>query len=241
MGILSSLFGNSGSKSKSQSTTESGNKFAGQINDSFSPWIGYGTQGMGRAASILGGGQEGAQALDDWWNSSGGQFQLEQGLGDVNDKFHSLGLGRSGAAMKAMEGYRSDLASTKLNEYLGNLFNMNQQALGAGGLITNAGQYSKGQSSSESKSGGGGLGKAIGFGLSLFSDPRLKTNVVKVGEFEDGLGVYEYDYLPVSQELAAYAPPGRQRGVMADQVAKLRPWALGPEIAGFQTVNYGAL
>jgi hypothetical protein len=33
----------------------------------------------------------------------------------------------------------------------------------------------------------------------------------------------------------------RVLGVMADEVAKLRPWALGPKRAGFATVNYGAL
>jgi len=28
---------------------------------------------------------------------------------------------------------------------------------------------------------------------------------------------------------------------MADEVERLRPWALGPDIAGFKTVNYAAL
>ena len=83
------------------------------------------------------------------------------------------------------------------------------------------------------------LGSSIGSALStagslasLFSDSRLKTDIRKVGEEADGLGVYEYRYIwggPV------------QRGVMADEVASLRPWALGPERAGFATVNYEKL
>lgn len=76
-----------------------------------------------------------------------------------------------------------------------------------------------------------GLGSAAS-GAAMFSDRRLKSNIVKVGEFEDGLGQYEWTYI--------WGGP-RQAGVMADEVARLRPWALGPEIAGFATVNYGAL
>lgn len=64
------------------------------------------------------------------------------------------------------------------------------------------------------------------------SDRRAKTNIVRVGTLEDGLGVYDFDYV--------WGGP-RQRGVMADEVAELRPWALGPVIGGFASVNYGAL
>lgn len=76
------------------------------------------------------------------------------------------------------------------------------------------------------------------------SDRRLKCDIKKVGQLADGLGVYSYRYIPApNAEIAAFMPNGSaaQIGVMADEVAQLRPWALGPEIAGFQTVNYGAL
>ena len=63
-----------------------------------------------------------------------------------------------------------------------------------------------------------------------FSDPRLKSNVIKIGEFDDGLGVYEYDIFD-----------RREFGVMADEVERLRPWALGARVGGYATVNYGAL
>lgn len=68
-------------------------------------------------------------------------------------------------------------------------------------------------------------------GATFFSDPRLKANVEKVGELSDGLGIYDFDYVW----------GGRHRGVMADEVADLRPHALGPVIGGFATVNYEAL
>lgn len=96
-------------------------------------------------------------------------------------------------------------------------------------------------------SGGGLLNSLIGAGgtvgaAMLGSDPALKTNIEHIGNLEDGLGVYAYDYITApNDEIAQYMPEGRQIGVMADEVSKLRPWALGPEIGGYMTVNYGAL
>lgn len=83
------------------------------------------------------------------------------------------------------------------------------------------------------KNGIGGILQGAGSlasGAAMFSDRRLKSNIEKVGELEDGLGVYEYDIFGE-----------RQRGVMADEVEQLRPWALGPEVAGYRTVRYGDL
>lgn len=237
--ISKALFG----KKKPQ-TSESGNQFADQINDQFSPMAAYGAKGMGQYADILGlGGSEAADdALGKWWGSSGGDFLMNQGMDQIIGNRAAGGLLRSGGTSKAIEDYRSGLASSKLGEYMGLLGNMNQQALGAGNLVANAGQYSKGVGAHTS---GGGLGKAIGLALnvaSMFpSDRRLKTNVRKVGEFHDGLGLYEFDYIKIGGRIGEMMPYGRQRGVMADEVADLRPWALGPEVEGFRTVNYHML
>lgn len=77
-----------------------------------------------------------------------------------------------------------------------------------------------------------GAAGSVGGAAIKASDPRLKENVVKLGEEPDGLGWYAFDYI--------WSGP-RQEGVMADEVAVLRPWALGPEINGFMTVNYDML
>jgi Chaperone of endosialidase len=84
------------------------------------------------------------------------------------------------------------------------------------------------------------LAQAAQAGASIASDIRLKTNIEKVGEV-DGLGVYDFDYLPIEGQIADYMPAGRQRGVIAQEVALLRPDALGPVVDGYLTVNYGAL
>lgn len=75
-----------------------------------------------------------------------------------------------------------------------------------------------------------GLGAAGG--AYAASDPRLKHSVVPLVEEPDGLGWYEFSY---------HGSDDRFVGVMADEVAEYRPWALGPLVAGFMTVNYEAL
>jgi hypothetical protein len=92
------------------------------------------------------------------------------------------------------------------------------------------------------KQSGGGLGSILGAAAQLgsaaimASDRRLKRDVVKVGELEDGLGIYRYNYIWQKGGDPSLV------GVMADEVATLRPWALGPKILGeYASVNYGAL
>ena len=67
------------------------------------------------------------------------------------------------------------------------------------------------------------------------SDRRLKMDIARIGEEADGLGIYEYRYVTDQP-----SDPLRT-GVMADEVADLRPWALGPQRNGFSTVDYEAL
>jgi hypothetical protein len=66
------------------------------------------------------------------------------------------------------------------------------------------------------------------------SDPRLKTDVEKVGQMGE-LGIYEWTY---RNDMGVELPEGRYRGVMADEVAEVAPWALGEPINGYMTVRY---
>ena len=94
----------------------------------------------------------------------------------------------------------------------------------------------------------GGLGQMLMQGIGAAagayaaSDPALKENIERVGDGPDGLALYAFDYIaPPTDAIAPYMKQGRQVGVMADEVARLRPDALGPVIDGYQTVNYAAL
>lgn len=75
-----------------------------------------------------------------------------------------------------------------------------------------------------------GLMQAAMLAAMFLSDRRLKSNVVRVGTHPYGIGIYEYD-------IGGH----RQRGVMADEVERVKPEAvvMGPD--GLKRVNYGML
>jgi hypothetical protein len=68
--------------------------------------------------------------------------------------------------------------------------------------------------------------------LPLLSDARLKENIRPVGETYDGLTTYTYNYK---------GDDTPQMGVMAQEVERKKPEALGPTVNGFKTVRYGLL
>lgn len=211
---------------------KSGNHAWGAIERIYKPMAEKGVGGFNAFGDILGLGAPGAgsQALDDYYNSSGGKFLLDQGLDGLTNKFTQLGLSKSGPAMKGMETFRQDLASTKLDNYLGHLAQYSGMGLGAGGLMANAGQYSKGTGQTQ---GLGGLIGQLAVGLAAGCDRRLKRDIVLVGK-RDGIPEYDFTY---RQDTPLNLPTGRFRGVMADDVAKVRPEALGPVIHGFATIS----
>lgn len=153
--------------------------------------------------------------------------QLSQG---VTGQGAAAGILNSGTTAKALQSRGAELNQGFFNNYLQNLSGLAGQGLQAGGLVANTGQKSTGTGGSPGLLGS--IGSAVGGIASIFSDRRLKHKIRKVGEFADGLGIYVFSYLGSNQ---------RVRGVMADEVERLRPWALGPRRAGYATVNYGAL
>lgn len=153
--------------------------------------------------------------------------QMTQG---VTGQGAASGLLNSGATAKALQTRGAELNQGFFNNYLQQLAGLSGLGLQAGGLVANTGQ--KSTSTGGSPSTLGSIASAVGGIASIFSDRRLKRDIERVGEFPDGLGIYAYRYVMGAK---------RVLGVMADEVAKLRPWALGPERAGYATVNYGAL
>ena len=69
-----------------------------------------------------------------------------------------------------------------------------------------------------------------GIDLSSYSDRRLKTNIVKIGQYLNGLNKYSWTYLWGENST----------GAMADEVEKLIPEAIGMRL-GYKTVNYALL
>jgi hypothetical protein len=77
--------------------------------------------------------------------------------------------------------------------------------------------------------GMGGLFEGLGTaGLSL-SDERAKTDKERIGETEDGMGIYSYRYK---------GSPKKQIGLMAQEVQKKKPQAVRRGADGLLRVNY---
>jgi hypothetical protein len=75
-----------------------------------------------------------------------------------------------------------------------------------------------------------GLAGQLGSAAIMMSDRRLKSNIVRVGTHPLGIGIYEYDIFGE-----------RQRGVMADEVQKVKPEAVVTHPSGYNMVKYGLL
>lgn len=235
------------SQSTQSSDSHSFNNAWPQIQDQFSGVAGQAGSATNALSALLGlGGDPSAQqgAFDTWKGNTGYQFGLDQGTQAITGGAASKGLLNSGSTAKALNQFGQDYASTKYNDYLTQLSGLANQGLQAGSLLANAGQestsHSEGQSTSNStssgKSGGGkgGLGGLLGAGASLVaaSDRRLKMNIIKLYDRKDGLGVYTYNYINGK---------GPYKGVMADEVEKIMPEALGPVIDGYATVDYAKI
>jgi hypothetical protein len=226
-GVKKFLFGKGGG-----SESESGNHAWPAVSGALTPAMGYATQGGGMMANLLGlnGGAAQTEGLSNYANSGGMKFLLDEGTQAVNSNFYARGLGNSGAAMKGLEKYRSGLASTYLNQYMDHLAKLSGIGLGAAGAMSSAGGWSKGNASQGKQ---GALPSIISAVAAIpgISDRRLKKNIVEVGETEDGVTIYEFDY---KQDTMLNLPTGRFIGFMADEVPVE---ALGPEIKGYLTVK----
>lgn len=100
-----------------------------------------------------------------------------------------------------------------------------------GGVRTASNGY--GTTTTKSSDPMGTLVGLAGAGATAYaSDERIKDVKRKVGETPQGLGIYDYEYKG-SDDL--------QRGLLAQEVEREQPQAMGPTVGGVKTVNYDAL
>lgn len=213
-GITKALFGGSGSKNSS------GNLNYGTLTNSLMPSVGVGNNALSSIQGLLGLGGDPAQGqagFQNYLNSTGHDFRMQEGTRAITGSNAAKGLLNSGATLKALNQYGQNLGSQDFANYLGQVGGLVTAGQNSANTVAAAGQYSKGKGSSQ-----GGIIPG------LFSDRRLKRDVTKLGEYDDGLGIYRYKYLWSDEERV---------GFMADEVAELRPWALGAEVDGFQTIH----
>lgn len=201
------------------------------LTDTYTPQMQTGTQANNFLGALLtGSGDVGAAqgGLAEYLKMTGFAPALKQLSRSTVGGGAASGLLRSGSTANALMRGGAELNQSFSNNYLGQLLNLSNSGTQAGNLVANAGS---GQMVTK-PSTVGTIASTVGGIASLFSDRRLKEDVVKVGEMPDGLGLYRFRYRGGIKHFV---------GVMADEVARLRPWALGPAVAGYQTVNMGAL
>jgi hypothetical protein len=87
-----------------------------------------------------------------------------------------------------------------------------------------------------------GLGGTLGAAalMAPASDIRMKENIEKVGQLNNGLNIYTYEYKPEFRN-DPYAGHGKHIGVMAQEVELVQPEAVITRPDGYKMVNYGAL
>lgn len=211
---------------KKKSTQESGNKAFDYIKSTFSPLTGYAGTGAEGISRLLSGDASGFNAFKD---ATGFNQLVQEGSRGITGNAAAGGLLRSGGTGKALVNYGNQMQNQYAGDYLNQLLGLSGIGMNAGQLISGAGQYSQGKS--KEKPGLGGFIGQLSSGTAA-SDRRLKEAVILIGAEPDGLPVYSFRYKD---------DPAKKRhvGVMADEVAELRPWALGPLTDdGYATVNY---
>jgi hypothetical protein len=194
--------------------------------------------------------QDAANQVDSTFGSAGrtgsnaNQLALAKGVAMAGDQIranqYNTGIAQQEQALGMLPSmtaaqYSGVAPYAALTEGAGQLPYYGSSALGAlGGLY---GGYGK---TTGTQPGGWGT-DLLAAGMSALpfipgiSDRRLKRDIERIGEAKDGLGIYTFSY-NFDPDRVIY------RGVMADEVQKLRPWAFVPNIRdGYSGVNYAAL
>lgn len=196
-------------------------------------------------------------AYEQFKNYTGYTTRLNEANNALNSGYAAKGTLQSGAALQALAKMNQDYASNEFGNYMGYLTNQQQLGPGAANALSGVGtQYANNVGNMTIQQGNnlanayiakgnnsanmigniaGGLGQATSF---LLSEREAKRDIEEIGPWDnkgDGLKKYRFRYKH-DPEGATY------EGVMADEVAELRPEAIGPKLAnGWRTVNYAAL
>lgn len=158
---MGDIFGNGGILSSGGSSkSSSGNQAFPYLQGALGGTVGQGGAAGSQIADMLGlnGGASQSQGFNNWKNSTGYQFGMDQGMQAITGGAASKGLLNSGSTAKALNTYGQNYADSKYGDYMSQL----QGLLGAGnqsaGIIGDAGKVTASTQSPTS----GGLGGMLG-------------------------------------------------------------------------------
>lgn len=225
-------------KSKQRST----NMEQPWINSNFKPLaeglMKQGQAGLGSYMGALDGSDNGA-AYETYKDSTGYENIFNEAMRGVSSNAAAKGLLASGSTVRGLADRGGQLARQNFSNYLQQLLGGSKVGLeggiNAGNTVANVGAQSE-------RTGGwrqilgdiGQVASTVGK-VAAMSDPLLKDDIELLEREPDGLGIYAFRYKWDDPDTPLHI------GVMADEVAALRPHALGPEVDGFMSVDYGAL
>lgn len=176
---MSSIFGGSASKSTSSNQNNQ------LLTNTFTPQMQTGVQGNTQMANMLGlnGAQGQNQAFQNWQNSTGYKFGLNQGIESINGNAATQGLMNSGATAKALETYGQNYANTQYGNYMNQLQNLVGNGNQAGQMLANSGQVQ----SSTGQGANGGIGGLISDGIGSILNGGAGAALGNVGSFAGSL------------------------------------------------------
>ncbi len=163
---MSQIFGGSQQQANSTSNSSAYNQAYPYLQGALSGTVSNGTGASNQIANMLGlngaAGQQ--QGFDNWRNSTGYQFGLDQGTQAITGNAATQGLLNSGSTLKALNTYGQNYANTQYQNYLNPLQNLMSNGLNAASTIGGAGSVanSTSKSTSSGSSNNGGIGGAIG-------------------------------------------------------------------------------
>lgn len=145
-----SSVGQSSSGGSSTQNSQSGNKAYDFISSLFGDMAGAGQDFNDQIANLLGlNGTAGRdEAQDNFRATPGYDFLQKEGAKAVNNNYAGRGVLQSGAAQKALQDRALGIADQTYNSYFDRLMGQQQNALGAGQLISGAGNFSNSRGSS---------------------------------------------------------------------------------------------
>jgi len=159
---MSSIFG--GSQQHQSSSSLSENQAYPYLQGALGKNVSNGSGAGNQIADMLGlnGASSQNQGFNNWRNSTGYQFGLDQGVNSITGNAATSGLLNSGSTLKALDTYGQNYANTQYGNYTGMLQNLLNSGNQSAGIIGSAGGKSISNSLGSSSSNTGGLGGFVG-------------------------------------------------------------------------------
>ena len=149
------------------------------------PFISGGTNAENELQGFLGLGGDPAKinaAFNTYLNSTGYQFNRQQGLDAVTQNKAVSGLLDSGSALKALDAYGTGIADQYGQQYVGNLQNLSDTGQRAAGSLTGAGQAYANAVGSNNNSAASAAGNAAIAGANIDAS-AINSAVNAFGKF----------------------------------------------------------